>query len=112
LYLTCEEERILKGEEGYAKQKAMEILTVLGDIYGADRLIPVSSAQIAGVSYTSLGDEGIEWLESLQDCRVVVPAMLNPASIDLENWMGSNKRKRDSSRKEVFTKESIREFSI
>jgi predicted aconitase len=86
LYLTCEEERILKGEEGYAKQKAMEILTVLGDIYGADRLIPVSSAQIAGVSYTSLGDEGIEWLESLQDCRVVVPAMLNPASIDLENW--------------------------
>lgn len=86
MHLTSEEERILKGEEGYGKQKAMEILTVLGDIYGADRLIPISSAQIAGVSYTSLGDEGIEWLESLQDCRVAVPAMLNPASIDLEKW--------------------------
>ncbi|MBS7611933.1 aconitase X catalytic domain-containing protein [Candidatus Bathyarchaeota archaeon] len=86
MYLTNEEERILKGEEGYAKQKAMEIVTALGDIYGADRLIPISSAQIAGVSYTSLGDEGIEWLESLRDCHVAVPATLNPASIDLENW--------------------------
>lgn len=86
MYLTNDEERILKGEEGYAKQKAMEIVTALGDIYGADRLIPISSAQIAGVSYTSLGDEGMEWLESLQGCHVVVPAMLNPASIDIENW--------------------------
>ncbi len=86
MYLTKEEERILKGEEGYVKQKAMEIIVALGDIYGADRLIPISSAQIAGVSYTSLGDEGIEWLESLRDCHVAVSAMLNPASIDLENW--------------------------
>lgn len=86
MYLTSDEERILKGEEGYAKQKAMEIVTALGDIYGADILIPISSAQIAGVSYTSLGDEGIEWLESLRDCHVAVLATLNPASIDLENW--------------------------
>ncbi|MEM1569112.1 MAG: aconitase X catalytic domain-containing protein [Candidatus Bathyarchaeia archaeon] len=87
MYLTKEEERILKGEEGYAKQKAMEIVVALGDIYGADRLIRISSAQIAGVSYTSLGDEGIEWLESLGNCHVAVLATLNPASIDLESWM-------------------------
>lgn len=86
MFLTKDEERILKGEEGYTKQKAMEIIVALGDIYGADKLIPISSAQIAGVSYTSLGDEGIEWLESLQGCQVEVLAILNPASIDLENW--------------------------
>jgi len=86
LYLTSREERILKGEEGYARQKAMEILVALGEIYEADRLIPVSSAQIAGVSYTSLGDDGIEWLESLEGTHVTIPAMLNPAGMDLENW--------------------------
>ncbi|KYH38103.1 MAG: hypothetical protein AYL29_000550 [Candidatus Bathyarchaeota archaeon B24] len=86
MYLTRHEERILKGEEGYARQKAMEILVALGEIYEADRLIPVSSAQIAGVSYTSLGDDGIEWLESLEGAHVTIPAVLNPAGMDLENW--------------------------
>lgn len=86
MYLSNSEERILKGEEGYARQKAMEILVALGEIYEADRLIPVSSAQVAGVSYTSIGDDGIEWLESLTGACAVIPAILNPASIDLENW--------------------------
>lgn len=86
MYLSSWEERILKGEEGYCRQKAMEILVSLGEIYGADRLIPISSAQIAGVSYKSLGDDGVEWLESLQGCRVTVEATLNPAGLDLEAW--------------------------
>ncbi|MGZ4934688.1 MAG: aconitase X, partial [Halobacteriota archaeon] len=51
MYLTREEERILSGECGLGKQKAMEILAALGEIYGADKLIPIESAQIAGVSY-------------------------------------------------------------
>lgn len=86
LYLSSYEERILKGEYGYAKQKAMEILVALGDLYGAEKLIPISSAQIAGVSYTSIGDEGLEWLESLMDGQVEVLSTLNPAGMDLDRW--------------------------
>ncbi|HLC00110.1 MAG TPA: aconitase X, partial [Candidatus Bathyarchaeia archaeon] len=51
MQLTKEEERMLNGEKGYAARKSMEILTALGDIYGADQLIKVGSVQVAGVSY-------------------------------------------------------------
>ena len=85
MYLTQEEESILEGESGPTLQKAMEILTTLGDIYGADSLIPVKSAQIAGVSYKTIGDAGLEWISDLEG-TVVVPSILNPAGMDLERW--------------------------
>ena len=85
--LTKEEERMLAGEEGYATRKSMEILTALGDIYGAKQLIKVGSVQVAGVSYHNLGDAGLEFLNELaQDGRVKVLTTLNPAGMDLENW--------------------------
>jgi predicted aconitase len=78
---------MLDGEEGYAVQKSMEILTALGDIYGAKNLITVSSVQVAGVSYHNLGDAGLEFLNELaKDGRVKVLTTLNPAGMDLENW--------------------------
>ncbi|MEA2003896.1 MAG: aconitase X, partial [archaeon] len=43
MHLTQSEELILNGEHGDVMQKAMEILAALGDIYDADRLIPVRS---------------------------------------------------------------------
>ncbi|KAF5424770.1 MAG: hypothetical protein C5S44_01060, partial [Candidatus Methanocomedens sp.] len=70
---------------GPTLKKAMEILTTLGDIYGADSLIPVKSAQIAGVSYKTIGDAGLEWISDLEG-TVVVPSILNPAGMDLERW--------------------------
>jgi len=57
----------------------------LGDIYGADSLIPIKSAQIAGVSYKTIGDAGLEWISDLNG-RVKVPAILNPAGMDLKRW--------------------------
>jgi predicted aconitase len=57
----------------------------LGDIYGADRLIPIKSAQIAGVSYKTIGDAGLEWISDLEG-KVKVPSILNPAGMDLEDW--------------------------
>ena len=86
MYLTNEEERILKGDRGEEKRIAMEILVALGKIYGASRLIPVKSAQISGISYKSIGEAGIRWLRSLSKARVVVPTTLNPAGMDLERW--------------------------
>jgi hypothetical protein len=83
MYLTREEENVLGGEEGETLRKAMEILVALGNIYGADRLIPVKSAQIAGVSYKTIGDAGLEWISDLQG-QVKVPSILNPAGMDIQ----------------------------
>ena len=85
--LTPEEKRMLSGEEGRATRKAMEILVALGEIYGAERLVPVSSVQVSGVSYKNLGDAGIEFLRELaDDGRARVKTTLNPAGMDLTNW--------------------------
>ena len=85
MYLTKEEERTLEGEYGETLRKAIEILVALGDIYGADSLIPVRSAQIAGVSYKTIGDAGLEWISDLKG-KVKIPAILNPAGMDMMRW--------------------------
>lgn len=85
MYLTPEEEKIFNGDGGPTYQKAMEILTALGEIYDADRMIPIKSAQIAGVSYKTIGDAGLEWIADLKG-KVAVPSILNPAGMDRECW--------------------------
>lgn len=94
MYLTREEELILNGAYGYALQKAMEILVALGEIYGADRLIPIKSAQIAGVSYKNIGEAGIEFLEDLAEAgaRVSVYSTLNPAGYGDEEFMEKQRK--------------------
>ncbi|MCL2862749.1 MAG: aconitase X catalytic domain-containing protein [Methanimicrococcus sp.] len=85
MYLTKEEERTLRGEDGETLRKMIEILVALGDIYGADALIPIKSAQVSGVSYKTIGDAGIEWISDLNS-TVKVPTVLNPAGMDMNNW--------------------------
>ena len=60
--LTPDEKEMLGGKVGFAVRKSMEILVALGEIYGARRLLDVSSVQVAGVSYDNLGDAGLEFL--------------------------------------------------
>lgn len=88
MYLTREEERILEGEGGEGLRKAMELLVALGEIKGAERLIPVSSVHVSGVSYKTIGEAGVEFLRSLADTGVKagVTATLNPAGVDLLGW--------------------------
>jgi len=87
MHLTKEEERMYNGEEGSAVAKSMEILVALGDIYGAEKLVKISSAQISGVSYKTIGNAGLEYLQELSlDAQVRVPSTLNPAGVDLEIW--------------------------
>lgn len=87
MYLSKEEERMLVGEFGYAVQKAMEILIALGKIYDAEKLVPITSAHVSGVSYANLGEYGLEFLEELAfDGKVVVKTTLNPAGMDLDKW--------------------------
>jgi hypothetical protein len=87
LELTPEEQEMMDGKHGKATRKAMEIITALGEIYGAERLIPVTSVQIAGVSYHNLGEAGLEYLaEMAEDGKTRVLTTLNPAGMDLEEW--------------------------
>jgi len=88
MFLTAEEEIMLAGGQGKAVQKAMQILVALGKIYGASRMVPVSSVQIAGVSYDNLGEAGLEWLSEMAENggKARVLATLNPAGMDRENW--------------------------
>jgi predicted aconitase len=66
----------------------MEIVVALGQIYGANDLVPVTSVQVSGVSYKNLGDAGLEFLEewAAQGARARVRATLNPAGMDMASW--------------------------
>lgn len=64
MVLTREQEEMLAGKFGEAEKACMEILLAYGEATGAHRMIPISSAHIAG-NYTVIMDEGIEWLEGL-----------------------------------------------
>ena len=88
MILTAEEREMLEGGQGRAAQKAIQILVVLGKIYGATRMLPVTSVQIAGVSYANLGEAGLKFLSEMADGggKVRVLATLNPAGMDIENW--------------------------
>jgi len=88
MQLTTSEQDMLAGKHGKATQKVMEILVALGKIYGAERLIPVTSVQISGVSYANLGEAGLQFLAEMagNGGKAKVLTTLNPAGMDLENW--------------------------
>ncbi|MBI5480160.1 MAG: aconitase X catalytic domain-containing protein [Deltaproteobacteria bacterium] len=69
-------------------QRMMRLLVRLGDIYGAERMMEIGSAQISGVSFKSIGDPGLEFLEDLAAAgvKVAVASTINPAGMDLEDW--------------------------
>jgi hypothetical protein len=84
MYLTKEEEEMLNSENETIA-KSMEILVALGKVFGAEKLVKVSSAHISGISYQNIGDEGLEWLESL-NAKVTVKTTVNPAGMDVKRW--------------------------
>lgn len=89
MYLNSEEEKMYVGEYGETIRKSMEILVALGDIYQAENLVDITSAQVSGVSYKTIGDAGLEYLEDLaSDKKAIakIPSTLNPAGTDLDNW--------------------------
>lgn len=86
--LTEEEKRDLDGEMGAGYQKAMEILVALGEVYGSEKMIPITSAHVSSISYKLSGAAGSKFLRSLADTgnRFRVFTTLNPLSLDDEHW--------------------------
>jgi hypothetical protein len=86
VHLTRAEERLV-ADGTPAQVKALQLLTALGDLYGADRLVPITSAHVSGASYKLVGDPGLELLEDFaRDARVRVPTTVNPLGTDLQQW--------------------------
>jgi len=92
MHLDQDDERILAGEQGETRQKMLELLVALGKVFGAERLVPIKSAQVSGASYKTIGEYGLQWLNTL-DAKAVVPAVLNPIGMPRDRWdeMGVSK---------------------
>ena len=88
MQLTPEQQLMLDGERGEACRQSMEILAALGKIYGAADMVAITSAQVAGVSYKTIGDAGLEYLQDFASAgaRACIPTFLNPAGMDREQW--------------------------
>ncbi|MBR4447232.1 MAG: aconitase X catalytic domain-containing protein [Methanobrevibacter sp.] len=89
MFLTKKEQEMCDGEYGETIRKSMDILVALGDIYGASKLVDITSAQVSGVSYKTIGDAGLEYLEDLArdgSGKATINASLNPPGTDLDNW--------------------------
>ena len=89
MFLTKKEQEMCDGEFGETIRKSMDILVALGDIYGASKLVDITSAQVSGVSYKTIGQAGLEYLEDLASEEFEysgINASLNPPGTDLDNW--------------------------
>ncbi|MCX8196390.1 MAG: aconitase X catalytic domain-containing protein [Acidilobaceae archaeon] len=86
MFLTKEEERALRGEEGEAKARAMQVIVRVGEALGAERLVEIKHAHISGVSFENIGEPGVEFIESFASlgARFSVPTSVNPISYDVE----------------------------
>lgn len=83
--LTPEQENILEGKQGKTRQKAIRLLIDLGKAANAEKLVPVASAHVSGVSPLTGGDGLIQFLEDLvsdSDGTAIIDTTLNSAGCD------------------------------
>jgi predicted aconitase len=99
MHLTDEEQSMLAGEAGPARQWAIEHQMRVGRYLGAADLVPVSQAHVMADT-ESLGVAGVEWLERLaalpeRERRVRIPTITDPRGTDFaaaarlkqQDWM-------------------------
>ena len=81
--LTKEEEKALNGEEGEAPATAYRILLAIGESTDAEKLMPVKWAHVSGVNYNTIGDSGVQFLDSLsRSGKFAVKTTINPMGFD------------------------------
>lgn len=83
MQLTEEQQAWRTGAGSPALAMAIQILADMGDLLGADRLIPITSAHIDGCLYH--GDSGVHFAERLVagGGQVRVPTTLNVGALNL-----------------------------
>lgn len=88
MILTDYEREMLEGKHGEGKKICMKIVYEMGKMYGANRLLPINSAHMDGVCYTTIWDAGLEFVEYLASIgtKVSVPSTTNITARDIEQW--------------------------
>jgi hypothetical protein len=86
LYLTRQEEAMIKGEYGEASRLAMEILVKVGEACGAERMVEVARCHAMTAMAPDIHEARIDLLEKFASlgAHYSVPTTLDPASLDLE----------------------------
>ena len=86
--LQKREQEMLSGKHGPGIKKCMEILLAVGECYGAERMVEISSAHVADMIPSTLGDSGIAFLENLanKEATVGVFSTTNVIGCDRHNW--------------------------
>jgi predicted aconitase len=84
--LNDEEKSILAGEQGAVPRIALAHQVKVGDFFGAEDFVPVTQAHIMADT-ESLGEAGVQWLESLAATRegsrtVRIPTITDPRGTD------------------------------
>lgn len=85
ILLTTEQQKMLDGNSGVAKQMAMRLLLDMAAAAGATELIPIQSAHLSGVSPLTGGLGLRQFLTKLAEdplAQVAVPTTLNAAGCD------------------------------
>jgi predicted aconitase len=85
--LTAEEQAMLRGEQGVAVRKALELQLAVGRFYDAERLVPITNAHMMG-DIEVMGDGGLDHLRSMQavGARCAVNISTNARCFDFD-WV-------------------------
>ena len=83
--LNSEQKMMLDGSQGPTVQKAIRLLIDLGKAANSEKLVPVVSAHVSGVSPLTGGDGLIQFLKDLsseENVKTAVETTLNAAGCD------------------------------
>jgi predicted aconitase len=85
MLLTAEEGAIRVGRRGEPARRALEMQMAVGEFFGAERMVPVTSAHLTG-DPESMGEAGLAFVDDLarQGGRFVVPTTTNSCNVDFE----------------------------
>lgn len=88
--LTDEENAMLAGEQGLARQWAIKHQIAVGEFFDAPDFVPVGQAHIMADT-ESLGEAGVVWLEELAQLpepqrRVRIPTITDPRGLDFDSY--------------------------
>ena len=88
LYLTVNEEKMINGEYGEAIANAMRVIVKVGEALGADNLIPIKHAHVSGISYLTIGEPGLLFIEKTAETgvKISVYSTINPVGIQMDKW--------------------------
>jgi predicted aconitase len=88
--LTDEEQAMLAGAQGPARQWAIRHQVAVGEFFDAPDFVPVGQAHIMADT-ESLGESGVAWLEQLavlpkDQRRVRIPTITDPRGLDFDSY--------------------------